>query len=90
MERLEAVVSGRVQGVGYRAFAVAMGRQLGLRGYAKNLPDGTVEVVAEGGHEKLLHLLSGLASGPSLSRVDNVKKSFSKALGEFKEFTVRY
>lgn len=72
VERRRFVVSGRVQGVGYRAFAARAARALELSGGALNLDDGRVEVVAEGPGHALDRLESALATGPRLSRVDRV------------------
>jgi acylphosphatase len=66
------VVTGRVQGVGYRAFAARAARSLGLRGGATNLDDGRVEVVASGAGHALERLESALREGPRLSRVDEL------------------
>lgn len=89
-ERLVAQVSGRVQGVGYRFFTVEAGRRLGLKGYARNCPDGSVEVVAEGPRDGLNQLLGKLRQGPSAARVDDVRFDFSPASGEFTQFATRY
>ncbi len=70
--RRRYVVSGRVQGVGYRAFAARAARALRLSGGALNLDDGRVEVVAEGPAHALDRYESALAEGPRLSRVDGV------------------
>ncbi len=70
--RRRYVVSGRVQGVGYRAFAARAARGLRLSGGALNLEDGRVEVVAEGPAHALDRLESVLAEGPRFSRVDGV------------------
>jgi len=66
------LVSGRVQGVGYRAFAARAARSLGLTGGATNLPDGRVEVVVAGPLHALERLESALREGPRMSRVDTV------------------
>lgn len=65
-------ISGRVQGVGYRAFAARVARALKLRGGARNLDDGRVEVVASGAVHALDRLESALGEGPRLSRVTRV------------------
>lgn len=65
-------ISGRVQGVGYRAFAARAGRALNLRGGARNLDDGRVEVVASGAVHALERLEAALGEGPSLARVSRV------------------
>ena len=65
-------ISGRVQGVGYRAFAARVARALKLRGGARNLDDGRVEVVASGAGHALDRLEAALGEGPRLSRVSRV------------------
>ncbi|MFI5180114.1 MAG: acylphosphatase [Thermoanaerobaculia bacterium] len=75
IEKRRFLVAGRVQGVGYRAFAARVARALRLSGGARNLDDGRVEVVAEGPAHALDRLESALAEGPRLSRVDGVDVS---------------
>lgn len=82
-------VTGRVQGVYYRANTQKKGAELGLTGYALNLPDGGVEVVAEGEPEALKALLDWCKKGPSAARVDSVQVAESKATGEFHNFSIR-
>ncbi|MCR4368632.1 MAG: acylphosphatase [archaeon] len=89
-ERLEARAIGKVQGVYYRAFVVSHANALGVVGYAKNLPDGSVEVVAEGGRKKLELLVAELEKGPSASRVLRIVKNFGPAIGEFESFSIKY
>jgi len=67
------VASGRVQGVGYRAYAARVARSLGLTGGATNLADGRVEVLAAGAGHALERLESALREGPRLSRVDQLE-----------------
>lgn len=69
------LVSGRVQGVGYRAFARREAEALGLSGHALNLPDGRVEVLAIGAAAAREALAAALARGPMLARVDAVARS---------------
>jgi acylphosphatase len=69
------VVSGRVQGVGYRYFVLREAERLGLAGFARNQADGSVEVVAEGGEEVLGQLEARLRAGPSFARVTAVDRS---------------
>lgn len=66
------LVSGRVQGVGFRYFAQDAARREGLHGYVANQDDGTVEVTAEGDAEALERFERKLRQGPSRSRVENV------------------
>ena len=67
-----AVVRGRVQGVGYRFFAMRAARELGLNGWVRNLPDGSVETLAEGEEAALTQYVTRLRYGPLTSRVDGV------------------
>lgn len=76
---LYVVVEGRVQGVGFRAFVWEAAHRLGLRGYVRNLPDGTVETLVCGEREALGELLRSLHSGPAGSHVTGVKHDW---LGE--------
>lgn len=69
------LVSGRVQGVSYRAATRQQARALGLTGHARNLPDGRVEVLAQGEASALAQLESWLWRGPPLARVDRVEAS---------------
>jgi acylphosphatase len=73
MRALRARVHGVVQGVGFRWFVLREARDLDLRGYARNRPDGTVEVVAVGETAALDRLLESLNAGPRAARVDSVE-----------------
>ncbi|MPY66013.1 acylphosphatase [Deinococcus sp. SDU3-2] len=85
--RLTALVSGTVQGVGYRRYVQRHARDLGLSGSAENLLDGRVEVVAEGPEEALARLLHWLRRGPPHARVTAVDPQYSEATG-LQEFHV--
>jgi acylphosphatase len=69
------IVSGRVQGVGFRWFAVRLAEEIGVSGWVTNLPDGRVEVVARGTVEALSRVEEGLRTGPRGARVESVEKS---------------
>lgn len=88
MERLRAIVIGRVQGVGYRQYARMQARFLGLVGTVRNDPSGNVEVVAEGPRAALNELLGALRQGPSYADVENVVPVFTPATGEFRGFEI--
>ena len=60
--RVRLIASGRVQGVGFRSFACRLGTRLALRGFAKNLPDGTVEIIAEGNEGKIAEFSAKISS----------------------------
>jgi len=69
---LKFLVSGYVQGVGYRYFTINIANKIGVSGYVKNLHNGNVEVYAIGTEEQLEELHKYLEMGPSHSRVDEV------------------
>jgi acylphosphatase len=69
------LVSGFVQGVGFRYFVLRRASELGLRGFVRNLPGGAVEVVAEGAGSALAELELALEAGPSTARVESVERS---------------
>ncbi len=75
MPAVRFLVRGRVQGVGYRWFVWREAERLALRGSVRNLPDGSVEVVAQGVEEVLERLERALTRGPSGARVDRVEKT---------------
>ncbi|MFC6616877.1 acylphosphatase [Deinococcus radiophilus] len=81
LQRLTALVSGEVQGVGYRFYVQRRATDLDLQGYAENLTDGRVEVVAEGYAEDLERLVHWLKQGPPHARVDGVDTQLSDATG---------
>ena len=76
-----ALVSGHVQGVNYRNYARGKARELGIHGSAENLPDGRVEVIAEGEAEDLAAFLDFLRRGPRLARVSDLEVSYSEPTG---------
>ncbi|PYP14977.1 MAG: acylphosphatase [Gemmatimonadetes bacterium] len=75
MSAVRFVAHGLVQGVGYRWFVWREAERLGLRGVVRNLPDGSVEVIAEGVTEALDRLERALSEGPTVARVDRVEKT---------------
>ena len=90
MRRVCIVVHGSVQGVLFRANAKRIALSLGLKGYAKNMPDGSVEVVAEGIEDKLKELIEFCKKGPEMAEVKKLDVKFEKAGNEFDGFEVRY
>ena len=83
-----AVVRGRVQGVGFRYFARKRAEAHGIAGFVRNLPDGTVEVHAEGAAEALSGFEADLRQGPSFGRVDEASVTSIKPRG-FRGFEIR-
>jgi acylphosphatase len=91
MARLSVMVHGHVQGVFFRYFVRNAARELGLRGYVRNLASGNaVEVHAEGERPQLLGLLEQLRVGPPGARVDSVDENWSDCSGQFTDFVVRH
>ena len=86
----EILAEGRVQGVGYRDFCVRCAEMLGVVGYAMNLSDGRVRVVAEGKKEAIEALVREMERGPRLARVERVSVAWRAPRGEFTGFGVRY
>ncbi len=82
-------VSGRVQGVYFRGFTQEKARELGLNGYAQNLPDGRVKVEVLGEKENILRLITALHTGPSLASVTGVNVNWIEADEEFEDFVIR-
>jgi acylphosphatase len=74
MKRLHFVVTGRVQGVGFRYFCYEEATRLGLTGYARNLRDGSVEIEAEGDEQALDEFAASLTRGPRAAKVENVSQ----------------
>ncbi len=83
------LIYGRVQGVFFRASARDKARELGLTGYVRNLPDGSVELEAEGDEQALQELISWCHRGPPEARVDRVETSWGEATDRWEEFSVR-
>lgn len=81
-------LSGRVQGVYFRIFTQNHAKQLGVNGFARNLSDGRVEVVAEGDGEKIDKLIQWCRKGPPRARVEHVEIFEQEADGAFSSFDI--
>jgi len=86
--RIRVLVRGVVQGVGFRYFVLRTARDLGLRGFVKNLRDGSVEVVAEGPRGALERFARDVSDGPGHAVVRDVEQEWSEPSGEFESFEV--
>ncbi len=89
MPTLEYIVSGTVQGVGYRYYALRMADRLGVRGFVRNMPTGEVQVVATADQDTLRRLEELLLEGPMMSRVTGVR-SCQLPEEDYETFEVRY
>jgi len=90
MKEILCIISGRVQMVMFRDFVQRKALVLGLTGTARNLKDGTTEVVAQGSKEKLEELIQYLHQGSLLSRVDKVEIEWREPTKVFKNFHIFY
>ncbi len=88
--RAHLVVHGRVQGVFFRASARERAEELGLAGWVRNNPDGSVEAVAEGEQEDLEKFITWCRKGPGRSVVRHVSVEWEPYSGEFTKFTIEY
>jgi acylphosphatase len=88
--RLHAYVTGRVQGVGYRFFVLEAAHDLAIVGWARNLPDRRVEVVAEGERSRLEKLAASLLEGPRGAHVTDVDIEWIAPTGEFDAFRIAH
>lgn len=84
------LIGGKVQGVGFRNFTQRNATRLGVNGYAKNLANGKVEVVAEADKAQLDALVALLRQGPRYARVDSLEIDERPFTGEYKSFGIRY
>jgi len=87
---INALVLGRVQGIGFRYFVVQKARKLGLNGIVKNIPGGKVKITAQGSKEKLELFVELLKEGPCLGHVEEVKVEWCKETKKFEEFSIEF
>ena len=88
IEEVRCVVKGKVQGVFYRDFVGKHARHLALVGYARNMPNFTVEIVAQGYRDSLEKFLTHVRKGPFLARVSDVQFEWREPSQEFSSFDV--
>lgn len=89
-ERIHIFITGRVQGVGFRAFVQYTATELGLFGWVRNVGWKEVETIAEGTHEVLLRFLEAVLTGPRGSRIDDSKVEWELAQDDLPSFEIRY
>jgi len=87
--RAHVLVSGRVQGVYFRATAADEGGRLGLTGWVRNLPDGRVEAVVEGPRERVQRFVTWCGAGPPSAKVTDVTTRWHEPSDEFTGFSIR-
>ena len=84
------IIRGRVQGVGFRYFTVQAARRAGVVGTVRNLPDGSVEAIAEGAPERLEAFRDEIARGPSYAFVSAVDEQEMQPTNRYRDFDVIY
>ena len=90
LARAKVRVYGLVQGVFFRANTKKVADKLGLKGYVRNMPDGSVEAVFEGEKEAIEKAIEWCRRGPPLAVVERVDVVWEEYKGEFKDFRIRY
>lgn len=92
MEKIRAhiVVSGRVQGVLFRDGIRRRAKNLGVKGWVRNLPQGQVEAIFEGDKDKVEQIINWAKKGPILARVERLEVFWQEYKGEFQDFEIRF
>ncbi|MEJ5224815.1 MAG: acylphosphatase [Anaerolineales bacterium] len=89
IKRAHVWVTGRVQGVGFRAFVQQSAAYIGVTGWVRNVGWNTVEAVAEGTPEQVTQFVTAVKTGPRASRVDESRIEWETPTGEFRSFEIR-
>lgn len=90
MVRAHVIVRGMVQGVFFRSYTREWARELGVKGWVRNLPDGSVEAIFEGEEGRVKEIIERCRKGPPLAVVEKVEVNWEPYKGEFKEFEIKY
>jgi acylphosphatase len=90
MKRVRVFISGKVQGVFFRAYTQEEAKKVGVKGWVRNLPDGRVEAVFEGEDSAVDHMIKWCHQGSPYSRVTGVEVKEEPYTGEFNDFEIRY
>jgi len=89
VKTLHCLISGKVQGVGFRAWTKRIADQMGICGWVRNLKDGRVEALAQGEEEKLEEFKGKLAQGPAISKVEDIECKYIDYEKKYDNFEVR-
>jgi len=89
-QRFHAFISGRVQGVSFRANTRNVATNLDIKGWVRNLRDGRVEVMAEGNKDKINDFIEFLKTGQDAAMIYKVDVRMEGYKGEFKDFTIKF
>lgn len=86
--RVSLLITGQVQGVGYRAWAKRTANEFCLTGWVRNLPDDSVEALVEGADEDVLEFVEECRTGPSMAKVESVDVTYQVYTGEYRDFRI--
>jgi len=84
------IARGRVQGVGFRFFAHRVARGRGITGWVKNLPDGSVEIHAEGEKQAMEEFISRIKEGPRFGSVSDIEQVWIEPTGRYTDLDIRF
>jgi len=84
------IISGRVQGIFFRANTQQKAEQLGIKGWVRNTSDGKVEAVFVGDKQKVDEIIKWCHQGPSMAEVENVEIEEKESTDEYSDFTIKY
>ena len=87
---VHVLISGRVQGVWFRASTKQVAKKLGITGWVRNTSDGCVEAVFEGDERLVNKMIEWCHQGPTLSKVKNVEVKNQETTNEFQDFSIRF
>jgi len=87
--RVHIIVSGRVQGVGYRNNTFKQAKKIGVNGWVRNLGDGKVEAVFEGGKQEVEKIINWAKKGPLFANISDFKIEWQEPKEEFKNFEIK-
>ena len=90
MMQVHAIVHGRVQGVSFRYHTQLVAKSLGITGWVRNLPNGTVEVLGEGTADQIQNFIKFLKQGSPPARVNSIDMSENEASGRYSSFEITY
>ncbi|MBW1992668.1 MAG: acylphosphatase [Deltaproteobacteria bacterium] len=90
LARAQVLISGRVQGVFYRAYTRDQARARGLKGWVRNLPDGRVAAVFEGQRSSIEDMLAWCRQGPPYAMVEDVQVEWQPYRGDLQDFRITY